>query len=147
MHDTFLLYLAVGHGIFESSEQRPTGEVCTSLCRRGVHEPRQNSKCLAVPFEAAMFAHAEIERDLASMTEWRMADVVDGADRFHERAGWKKRLDRFAGGGAQLLDDPQGDLANLNGMGQPVAVKITISDAQYLGYARKPAKRFRVDHP
>lgn len=55
------------------------------MVAREVFQPCQQAQGLAVAFEAAVVAHAVVQRDFAAVAEGRMAKIVRKAERLDQR--------------------------------------------------------------
>ena len=84
---------------------------------------------LQVVFEAAVLAHALVERFLAGMTEGRVAQVMGQADGLGQRFVEPQRARNRAG-----------DLRHLHGMRQPRAIEIAFVIDEHLRLVDQPAK-------
>ena len=83
-----------------------------------------------------MILQAGIERALAGMAEWRMAEVVRQRQRFGQVLVQ-----------TQLACQRTGDLRHLQRVGQPGAVMVTLMEDEHLRLVLEAAERGRMDHP
>ena len=89
---------------------------------------------LQVVLEAAVLAHAFVERVLPGVTEWRVAEVVREADRLGQR---------FVE--AQRARDGARDLRDLDRVREPRAVKIALVIHEHLRLVDEAPERVRMD--
>ena len=84
--------------------------------------------------EAAVVAHARVQRVLSGMAERRMPEVVCQANRLGQRLVQ-----------AQRMGDRAADLGNLEGMRQASPVQVALVIDEDLCLVHQPPKRRRVD--
>jgi hypothetical protein len=97
-------------------------------------EPHHHPQAMSIVIKAAVALQGGIERFLASMAEWRMAEVVRERERFGEVFIEAERAS----------DDP-GDLGNLQAMSQSDPVVIAIGRDENLGLVTQTAKGNRMN--
>ena len=85
---------------------------------------------LQVVLEAAVVAHAVVERILAGVAEGRVAEIVRQRDRFGQRLVQRERA-----------CDRAGDLRHFDRMGHARAIQIAFVIDEHLGLVAQAAKR------
>ena len=106
-------------------------EIRIAVLQRGHH-----AQGLGIVVETAMRLQALIERALAGMAEWRMAEVVRQRQRLGEILVE-----------AELAGQRAGDLRHFQRMGQPGAVMVAFMEHKHLGLVLQAAKGGGMDHP
>ena len=106
------------------------------MCSVALLEVLDDTKGVQVVVEAqAVFAHGRIERPLARMAEWRMADIVD------EGEGLAKIFIKV-----ERLRHCAGDLRDLESMGEPTSEVVRGAVGKNLGLPGHAPERSGVGH-